>query len=77
MPQRTSCPVDLCRAAPVFARLFSGSLCASRIASKTLHQSKRHLIKGLVVLSNQNGIEPVGPAVIEWPHRNFVQVSTE
>ena len=30
------------------ARLFSGNLRASRIASKALHESKSHLITGLV-----------------------------
>ena len=32
------------------ARLFSGNLCASRIASKALRQSKPHLIKAFVEL---------------------------
>jgi hypothetical protein len=32
------------------ARPFSGNLCASRVASKPLHQSKRQLIKGFFVV---------------------------
>ena len=32
------------------ARLFSRNRCASRIAGKALHQSKRHLLPALIVL---------------------------
>jgi hypothetical protein len=32
------------------ARLLSGSFCASRISSKALHESKRHLITALLIL---------------------------
>ena len=35
------------------ARLFSGNLCASRIASKALRESQQHLINGLVDLRSK------------------------
>ena len=60
-----------------FARLFSGNLCASRIASKALRESQQAPDKRPFRTQKQSGIEPVGLAAIEWPHRNFVQVSTE
>ena len=58
------------------ARLFSGNLCPSSIAGKALRESQQALISGLVDLRSKVDIEPVGLAAIEWPHRDFVQVST-
>ena len=60
MPQSRGCLVGLCRAARRIARLFSGNLCASRIASKPLHERKRHLIKGLIKLSTKMELSQSG-----------------